>query len=51
MSDEPQELAPLPAGFDTDKLEGAEKAVKGVTEMDALVVYLQQLGILLKQKR
>jgi cytochrome c oxidase cbb3-type subunit 2 len=32
-------------------IEGAEKAVKGVTEMDALVVYLQQLGILLKQKR
>ncbi len=32
-------------------IEGAEQAAKGVTEMDALVVYLQQLGILLKQKR
>ncbi len=32
-------------------IEGAEKAVKGVTEIDALVTYLQQLGILLKQKR
>lgn len=30
---------------------GAEEAVKGVTEMDALVAYLQQLGTLLQQKR
>jgi cytochrome c oxidase cbb3-type subunit 2 len=35
---------------DTD-IEGAEAAVKGVTEMDALVAYLQQLGTLLQQKR
>jgi len=26
MSDEAQELAPIPSGFDTDKLDGAEKA-------------------------
>ncbi len=32
-------------------IEGAEAAVKGVREIDALVAYLQQLGILLKQKR
>jgi len=30
---------------------GAAKAVKGITEMDALVAYLQQLGILLTHKR
>ena len=30
---------------------GAKEAVKGVTEMDALVAYLQQLGTLLKEKR
>jgi cytochrome c oxidase cbb3-type subunit II len=30
---------------------GAQQAVKGVTEMDALVAYLQQLGILLTEKR
>ncbi len=30
---------------------GAEQAVKGITEMDALVAYLQQLGTLLTEKR
>lgn len=30
---------------------GAAEAVKGVTEMDALVAYLQQLGTLLTEKR
>ncbi|GGY63174.1 cbb3-type cytochrome c oxidase subunit II [Cellvibrio zantedeschiae] len=30
---------------------GAQQAVKGVTEMDALVAYLQQLGTLLTEKR
>ena len=30
---------------------GAETAVKGMTEMDALVAYLQNLGLLLKEKR
>lgn len=32
-------------------IEGAQAAVKGVTEMDALVAYLQQLGTLLTYKR
>lgn len=36
----------------TDKdIEGAAADVKGVTEIDALVVYLQQLGTLLTHKR
>jgi cytochrome c oxidase cbb3-type subunit 2 len=30
---------------------GAKEAASGVTEMDALVAYLQQLGLLLQQKR
>jgi len=37
--------------YTDDDIAGAQKAVKGVTEMDALVAYLQQLGILLKEKR
>ena len=35
---------------DTD-IEGAKAAVQGNTEMDALVIYLQQLGTLIQQKR
>lgn len=37
--------------YTDDDIAGAQKAVKGVTEMDALVAYLQQLGVLLKEKR
>jgi len=37
--------------YTEDDIAGAQQAVKGVTEMDALVAYLQQLGILLKEKR
>jgi cytochrome c oxidase cbb3-type subunit 2 len=37
--------------YTDDDIAGAQKAVKGVTEMDALVAYLQQLGTLLKEKR
>ncbi len=37
--------------YTDEDIEGAEQAVKGVKEIDALVAYLQQLGILLKQKR
>lgn len=37
--------------YTDDDIAGAEEAVKGVTEMDALVAYLQQLGTLLKEKR
>jgi cytochrome c oxidase cbb3-type subunit II len=37
--------------YTDEDIAGAQAAVKGVTEMDALVAYLQQLGTLLKQKR
>ncbi|MGH1484658.1 MAG: cytochrome-c oxidase, cbb3-type subunit II [Cellvibrionaceae bacterium] len=39
--------------YTDEDIAGAEKAVKGVTEIDALVAYLQQLGTLpiLQQKR
>ncbi len=37
--------------YTDEDIAGAEEAAKGVTEIDALVAYLQQLGILLKQKR
>jgi len=37
--------------YTDEDIAGAEKAAKGVTEIDALVAYLQQLGILLKHKR
>lgn len=37
--------------YTDEDIAGAEEAVKGVTEMDALVAYLQQLGLLLQQKR
>ncbi|NQZ84046.1 MAG: flagellar motor switch protein FliG, partial [Colwellia sp.] len=57
MSDEPQELAPLPAGFDTDKLEGAEKAailLLSLSEEDAAQILkhlepkqVQQVGMIM----
>jgi cytochrome c oxidase cbb3-type subunit 2 len=37
--------------YTDDDLAGAADAVRGVTEMDALVAYLQQLGTLLTYKR
>lgn len=37
--------------YSDEDIAGAKAAVKGVTEMDALVAYLQQLGTLLQQKR
>jgi cytochrome c oxidase cbb3-type subunit 2 len=37
--------------YTEEDIAGAKDAVKGVTEMDALVAYLQQLGTLLKEKR
>lgn len=37
--------------YTDDDIAGAGQAVKGVTEMDALVAYLQQLGTLLTEKR
>ncbi len=37
--------------YTDEDIEGAADAVKGVTEIDALVAYLQQLGTLLTRKR
>lgn len=37
--------------YTDEDIAGAEEAVKGVTEVDALVAYLQQLGTLLTHKR
>ncbi|MFT7561242.1 MAG: cytochrome c oxidase cbb3-type subunit 2 [Flavobacteriales bacterium] len=37
--------------YTDEQIAGAEKAVEGVTEIDALVAYLQQLGTLLTHKR
>ncbi|TQV84750.1 cytochrome-c oxidase, cbb3-type subunit II [Exilibacterium tricleocarpae] len=37
--------------YTDEDIAGAEEAVKGVSEVDALVAYLQQLGVLLQQKR
>jgi len=44
-------LAKVGVPYTEEDFAGAEQAVKGVTEMDALVAYLQNLGILLKEKR
>lgn len=37
--------------YTDEDIAGAEEAVKGVPEIDALVAYLQQLGTLVQQKR
>lgn len=37
--------------YTDEDIAGAEAAVKGVTEIDALVAYLQQLGLLFTHKR
>ena len=37
--------------YTDDDIAGAKAAVEGHTEMDAVVTYLQQLGLLLKNKR
>lgn len=37
--------------YTDEDIEGAKEAVEGVTEIDALVAYLQKLGVLLQQKR
>jgi len=37
--------------YTDDDIAGATAAVEGISEMDALVAYLQQLGTLLKEKR
>lgn len=37
--------------YTDEDIAGAKEAVEGVTEIDALVAYLQKLGVLLQQKR
>lgn len=44
-------LRTLGVPYTDEDIAGAEEAVKGNTEIDALIEYLQQLGILLKYKR
>ena len=44
-------LAKVGVPYTDEDFAGGEQAVKGVTEMDALVAYLQNLGVLLKEKR
>lgn len=44
-------LRKLGVPYTDDDIEGAENAVKGKTELDALIAYLQNLGILIKSKR
>ena len=44
-------LRTLGVPYTDEDIAGAEEAVKGVSEIDALVEYLQHLGILLQQKR
>lgn len=50
-ADKMRALASVGVPYTEEDMAGAEKAVKGVTEIDALVAYLQNLGILLKEKR
>jgi cytochrome c oxidase cbb3-type subunit 2 len=44
-------LRTLGVPYTEDDIAGAKLAVEGKTEIDALVAYLQQLGILLTHKR
>ena len=44
-------LRSLGVPYSDDDIAGAQTAVAGVSEMDALIAYLQQLGTLLKRQR
>ncbi len=44
-------LSKVGVPYTEEDFAGAKQAVQGVTEMDALVAYLQNLGLLLKEKR
>jgi len=44
-------LRTLGVPYSDDDIAGAREAVKGKTEMDALVAYLQVLGTSIKNKR
>lgn len=50
-ADKMRALAKVGVPYTEEDFAGAKKAVQGVTEMDALVAYLQNLGLLLKEKR
>jgi len=50
-ADKMRALAKVGVPYTEEDFAGAKKAVHGVSEMDALVAYLQNLGILLKEKR
>lgn len=50
-ADKMRALKKVGVPYTEEDMAGAAAAVKGVTEMDALVAYLQQLGILLTEKR
>ena len=50
-ADKMRALRSVGVPYTDDDIAGAGAAVKGVTEMDALVAYLQNLGLLLKEKR
>lgn len=44
-------LAMVGVPYTADDMSGAESAVKGKSELDAVIAYLQQLGTVLSQKR
>jgi cytochrome c oxidase cbb3-type subunit II len=50
-ADKMRALAKVGVPYTEEDFAGAKRAVQGVTEMDALVAYLQNLGLLLKEKR
>jgi cytochrome c oxidase cbb3-type subunit 2 len=50
-ADKMRALASVGVPYTEEDIAGAAAAVKGVSEMDALVAYLQNLGILLREKR
>lgn len=50
-ADKMRALRSVGVPYTDSDIEGAEAAVKGTVEMDALVAYLQQLGTLLTYKR
>ncbi len=50
-ADKMRALAKVGVPYTEEDMAGAKRAVQGVTEMDALVAYLQNLGVLLKEKR
>lgn len=50
-ADKMRALRSVGVPYTDDEIAGAGEAVKGISEMDAIVAYLQNLGLLLKEKR